>query len=195
MSDPLLKQDGIYTYSDYAKWDGKKRYQLFDGEAYEMASPTVSHQALSGELLLQFGNFLRGKPCRVFTAPLDVRLFPKDDLSDRTVVQPDLLVVCDKTKLEGNACCRGAPDLVIEIVSPSNTHSELFLKFNYYLEAGVREYWVVNPEQRAVHVYVLDGARYIVTLYKENDVIPVSILPGLTIDLKTLWASAAGEAA
>jgi len=148
MSDIMrIDENGRYTYADYLKWEGRDRYQLYNGEAIKMESPTVTHQGVLVELALQFDNWLRGKPYKVFFAPLDVRLFPMKDNSDNTVLQPDLIVVCDKNKLAERSV-DGAPDLVAEIVSPSDTHRELFLKFQYYLEAGVREYWVVAPEEK-----------------------------------------------
>ena len=185
--DEKFQEKHRYTYADYLEWEGPERYELYDGEAFMMSSPSVAHQVLLVELLLDFGNWLRGKPCRVFAAPLDVRLFPKADKSDRTVVQPDLLVVCDEGKLDKGSV-NGPPDLVIEIVSPSNTHSELFRKFNYYLEAGVREYWVVDPESKIVHVHVYENGHYISNTYNDNDRIPVTVLEGLEISLEALWA-------
>ena len=176
-----------YTYADYLEWEGPERYQLINGEAYMMASPSVSHQAIVRELLLNFGSWLRGKTCQVFSAPLDVRLFPKKDRSDNTVLQPDLLVVCD-SKILSKKSVDGAPDLIIEIMSPSNTHSQLFYKFNHYLKAGVREYWVINPEEKIVNVHIYEDGRYFTTLYKDNDRIPVNILPGLEIALEDIWA-------
>ena len=175
-----------YTYADYLTWEGKERYQLINGEVFQMASPSVIHQAILGELMIQFGNWLRGKPCKVFSSPLDVRLFPKKDKSDKTVVQPDLLVVCDKNKIAKNSI-DGSPDLVIEIVSPSNTHSELFLKFQYYLKAGVREYWVIDPDTKKAQVHIYENGHYISTIYEDNAVIPVAVLPGLEIALEELW--------
>ena len=191
MSDAMRVDKSIYekqryTYADYLEWEGPERYQLFNGEAFQMASPSVTHQGLLMELSTQFHTFLRGKPCQVFAAPLDVRLFPKEDNSDDTVLQPDLLVVCDKGKL-GRAV-NGAPDLAVEILSPSNTHIELFHKFQYYLEAGVREYWIIEPETRKVVVHIYDNGHYLSTAYKDNERIAVSILPGLEIPLEELWA-------
>jgi len=122
----------------------------------------------------------------VFFAPLDVRLFPKDDNSDDTVVQPDLLVVCDKEKL-GKGSVNGAPDLVVEILSPSNTHKELFYKFQYYLEAGVREYWLIDPEGKKLQVHISENGHFISSGYKGNDNVPVTVLPGLNIALGDLW--------
>jgi len=186
-ADEEFQEKRRYTYADYLDWEGPERYELFDGEAFAMASPSVVHQALLMGLSLDFGNWLQGKSCRVFAAPLDVRLFPKEDKSDRTVVQPDLLVVCDKSKLDKDSV-NGPPDLVIEIVSPSKTSSELFRKFNYYLKAKVREYWVVDPESKGVSVHVYESGRYISTTYNDNDRIPVTVIEGLEISLEALWA-------
>jgi Uma2 family endonuclease len=186
MADPAILDPVLYTYADYLKWDTNDRYELMDGVAYMMASPTADHQRISMELSRQFSNFLLGKPCEVFAAPLDVRLFFQEDDSDDTVLQPDLLVVCDRTKL-AQGPCNGVPDLVIEILSPSNTSKELVKKFNYYLEAGVREYWVVIPEDKKVQVHILDKGHFVSSVFNRDDTIPVSILPPLVIDLKPLW--------
>jgi len=176
-----------YTYADYLEWEGPERYELYGGEAFMMASPSVAHQALLMELSLNFGNWLQGKQCRVFAAPLDVRLFPKEDKSDRTVVQPDLLVVCDKDKLDKGSV-NGPPDFIIEIFSPSNTSGELLRKFNWYLKAQVREYWVIDPESRSAHVHVYENGHYISSTYNGNDRIPVTVLEGFEISLEALWA-------
>jgi Uma2 family endonuclease len=151
-----------------------------------MSSPSVEHQRMSTELNRQFANFLLDKPCQVFAAPLDLRLFPQKDLLDDTVLQPDLMVVCDDKKISKNSV-DGPPDLVIEIISPSNTAGLMLQKFNKYLAAGVREYWVIDPDEAFVHVHILREDRYISALYQKDAVIQVSVLPGLSIDLKTLW--------
>ena len=118
MSDAarVLDDDGRYTYADYLSWEGPERYQLINGEVFQMASPSIGHQGLLMELSTQFHSFLKGKPCRVFAAPLDVRLFPVEDNSDDTVVQPDLLVVCDKSKLSKGPV-NGPPDLTKTVIS------------------------------------------------------------------------------
>ncbi|MCL2832994.1 MAG: Uma2 family endonuclease [Treponema sp.] len=192
MADALqyddMNENGRYTYADYLSWDTKERYQLINGEVFLMASPSITHQGILMTLSIEFGSWLKGKTCQVFASPLDVRLFPEEDNSDNTVVQPDLVVVCDNKKLLGRAV-DGPPDLVIEVVSPSNSHKELYLKFQYYLEAGVREYWVIDPEQKAVQVNLYENRRYLSTLYKDNDSIPVTILPGLEIALRDLWSA------
>ena len=176
-----------YTYADYLTWEGPERYELINGEVFQMASPSVVHQGILMALSGKFDYWLQGKPCQVFASPLDVRLFPKEDNSDTTVVQPDLLVVCDKGKL-GKGSVNGAPDLVIEIVSPSNSYKGMFYKFHYYLEAGVREYWIIEPEMKKVQVHIYQNGHYFSTIYKNNDRIPVSVLPGLEIALGDLWA-------
>ena len=186
-ADETLEEKRRYTYADYLTWEGPQRYELYDGEAFMMSSPSVSHQALLMGLSLDFGNWLQGKPCRAFAAPLDVRLFPKADKSDKTLVQPDLLVVCDESKLDKSSV-NGPPDLIIEIVSPSNSSGELLRKFNYYLEAAVREYWVIDPEEKIASVHVYENGRYISMTYKDNDRIPVTVLQGLEISLESLWA-------
>jgi len=189
--DEASEKNRRYTYADYLQWDVTERYELINGEAFMMSSPSVAHQALLVDLLTEFNIWLRGKPCRVFAAPLDVRLFPKEDNSDKTVVQPDLLVVCDESKL-GTGSVNGPPDFIIEIVSPSNTYSELLRKFNYYLEAGVQEYWVIDPELKSVSVHVYENGRYISMAYKDNDLIPVTVLPGFKLSLEALWARLPG---
>jgi Uma2 family endonuclease len=188
MSDPVqsLNEDSRFTYADYLGWEGPERYEIINGEAFMMASPTVEHQAIVVEILAQLAAFLRGKPCQVLTAPLDVRLFPEEDRSDDTVVQPDILVVCDKSKLSKGSV-DGPPDLVIEILSPSNTQKQMFLKFESYLNAGVREYWVLDPEEKKVQVHVLREGRYISSVYKKDAAVPVSVLPPFNLDLKSLW--------
>ena len=191
MADALLapEENRRYTYADYLSWEGPERYQLINGEVFMMASPSVAHQAILIELATQFNNWLRGKPCRVFAAPLDVRLFPKEDNSDETVVQPDLLVVCDRAKLAGGASVNGPPDLAVEISSPSTSKKEHFLKFKAYLDAGVREYWLIEPEQKLVQIHVYENGHFISSGYKEDSVIPSAVLPGFSVELETLWAA------
>lgn len=170
------KQDG-YTYEDYLTWDDDTRYELIDGEAYMMApAPTTAHQAISVSLASQFYNYLRGKTCRVFAAPFDVRL------SEDTVVQPDISVICDPGKLDARGC-NGAPDLVVEILSPSSVGHDSVVKLNTYNEAGVREYWIVDPDSRSVLVYLFKGGEGTVRVYGEKAVIAAHVLDGLQVEL------------
>jgi len=183
----LPKEQPYYTYADYKEWelDEGERFEIINGEAYAMSAPSTKHQAILGELYSQFHVYLRGKSCRVFPAPLDVRLFYEEDESDDTVVQPDIVVICDKTKI-GPEGCRGAPDLVVEILSPSNTAIEMEQKLKLYHEAGVREYWIIDPENNGLTVYLFQKD-VIVKTYKNNDTISVAILPGLNIALEQVF--------
>ncbi|MDR2572559.1 MAG: Uma2 family endonuclease [Oscillospiraceae bacterium] len=174
-----------YTYSDYASWDDENRYELIDGIAYMMSAPTITHQSILGELYLQFATFLKGKKCRVFFAPFDVCLFGKGD-DDYTVLQPDLLVVCDETILDEKRC-NGAPDLVIEILSPSTSRRDRFIKLNKYLEAGVREFWIVEPEDKGVTVHILENGKYVISAYDNEKTIAVNILEGCNIVLPEIF--------
>jgi len=175
------------TYRDYFYWDDDKRYEIIDGIAQMMTSPSLVHQTISGDLMVAIWTFLKGKPCQVLTAPFDVRLFPREDLSDTTVVQPDILVVCDPAKLADGKACKGAPDLVIEIMSDSSAIMDRKVKAEKYREAGVKEYWIVNPEGLSILVNVLTDGHYASTTYRDS--VPSTVLPGLTIDLQTVKAN------
>jgi Uma2 family endonuclease len=185
----LPKEETWYTYADYKEWelDEGERYELIRGVAYCMSAPNIKHQEILMELGRQFANYLIGKPCKVYPAPLDVRLFYEEDESDDTVVQPDIVVVCDEKK-RGTEGCRGVPDLVIEILSPSNTAIEMERKFGLYREAGVREYWVVNPENRLT-VYLFHNGKFLTETYGSTDTVPVGILPGLNIFLEQVFTN------
>ena len=188
----LPEEDGLYTYADYCTWDDDTRWELLDGIAYAMSAPTAAHQDICGMLYLQIGNYLLGKPCKVYFAPFDVRLFANmaddSDETDTTVVQPDLLVVCDRSKLSDGRSCKGAPDLVVEILSPSTASKDRMTKLQKYREAGVREYWIVDPDERTVLVYLFEGGKFIRANYGEIDKIPVTVLPGLSISLPDVFA-------
>ena len=184
----LPKEERRFTYADYREWelDEGERYELIYGEAFAMSGPNTRHQAVLRELVLLLGNYLRGKSCQVYCAPYDVRLFYEEDESDDTVVQPDIMVICDKTKIADEGC-RGAPDLIIEILSPSNTAFEMERKRNLYRKAGVREYWVVDTRDNKVTVYSFkDGSTF--TTYEAADTVPVGVLPGFSIALEQVFA-------
>jgi len=171
-----------FTYKDYLSWDDNVRVELLDGIVYMMSSPSIWHQDTAGNLYAQLHNFLKGKPCRVFIAPCDVRPFPKDDLSDNTVVQPDILVVCDESKIGENGI-NGVPDFIIEIESPGSRGKDLIDKKELYEKAGVKEYWVVG--KNGVSKFVLiDGVYHEnVTEKTMSAKIPVTILKGCTLEL------------
>jgi Uma2 family endonuclease len=138
-------------------------------------------------LAARFYNFLEGKPCKVYPAPYDVRLFYEEDESDDTVVQPDLAVVCDEKK-RGPEGCRGAPDLVVEILSPSNTVIEMDRKFDLYRVAGVKEYWVAAPEEKVIHVHHFQEGMLSLRVYKAGEAAVSDVLPGLEIPLDAVFA-------
>ncbi|MCL2181474.1 MAG: Uma2 family endonuclease [Treponema sp.] len=185
----ILKNDQLYTYADYKGWElaEGERFELIYGEAYAMSAPNTRHQEVLGEIFNQFYNYLRGKPCKVYPAPFDVRLFYKSNESDDTVVQPDITVICDERK-RGQEGCRGAPDLVIEILSPSNTAIEMEKKLKLYQEAKVREYWIVDPENKGLTVYRFEEGAILFFTYKKDAVVPVGIFPDLRIMLEQVFA-------
>jgi Uma2 family endonuclease len=189
VSDALVKEDRLWTYRDYREWDLKEgeRYELIYGVAYAMAALNAYHQSILVALAANFYNFLQGKPCKVYPAPFDVRLFYKEDESDDTVVQPDLTVICDEKK-RGPEGCRGAPDLVVEILSPSNTVMEMDRKMSLYQKAGVREYWVVSPEEKLIHVHCFQEGKPAFRVYRAGDAALSDILPGLEIPLEPVFA-------
>ncbi|MCL2193996.1 MAG: Uma2 family endonuclease [Treponema sp.] len=191
MGNALRKEESeiTYTYADYKNWELKdgERYELIYGEAYAMSAPNEAHQLVSGEIFKQLANHLTGKPCKVFHPPYDVRLFYQKDETDDTVVQPDITVVCGKEK-RGSEGCRGAPDLVVEILSPSNSAIEMERKFHLYEEAGVREYWVVNPEMKTVKTHLFAEGNVHSQTYKSTDKARVAIFPGFTMDLESVFA-------
>lgn len=148
-----------YTYADYSKWDRDFRCEAYDGQIVNMTpAPTPKHQQILVQLSIEFGSYLRGRDCLLFTAPIDFCLFaeketPLEDIKDW--VQPDLLVVCDKNKI-GEKRIIGAPDLVIEILSPSTFRTDRLIKYNKYEEAGVKEYWLIDPLHESVEVFLLE---------------------------------------
>ena len=174
-----------YTYEDYCSWDDDKRWELIDGIPYAMSAPSRRHQEISRELLVQFHSFLKGKSCKVYAAPFDVRL--DADTYDDTVLQPDLLVVCDESKLDDRGCV-GAPDMVAEILSPSTAMLDKHLKFNHYLRSGVREYWIVDPDSNTVTTYILKNGEYVAHAYGSDAAIPVHVLEGCSIDMAEIFA-------
>ena len=186
---PKEKVEHRYTYADYKEWElgVGERYEIIYGEAFAMSGPNTKHQTILTELLGQLYNFFRGKPCKVFPSPYDVRLFYEEDESDDTVVQPDIMVICDRNII-GPEGCRGAPDLVIEILSPSNTAIEMERKFALYREAGVREYWIVDPENNRIKVCCFKDGAILTNTYEAADTVTVDIFPDLKIELEQVFA-------
>ena len=189
---PNILATSIFKYEDYAKWPDNPRYELIRGSAIKMVAPTQYHQGMLMELGRQFANFLKGKVCKVFLAPFDVRL--NHSTADNTVVQPDLVVVCDLAKLNGKHCL-GAPDLVVEIVSPATARNDTVVKFALYREAGIKEYWIIEPLNRLLSVHLLRGSEYNTTYYSNVDVVNVEVLEGCRIDLADVFAEGPPELA
>jgi Uma2 family endonuclease len=175
-----------YTCADILETDEHTRAEIIDGELFMMAPPATGHQIISGEFFGQLWQFLRGKPCKVFPAPFGVRLFPRKDLRDDTFLEPDIVVICDPAKIT-KAGCEGAPDMVVEILSPSNTRHEMLLKFKKYFAAGVREYWVVDGDEKTVEIHVFEQGRCITSVAEGSDEVPLTALPGCTIKLQDIW--------
>jgi Uma2 family endonuclease len=179
-----LRKEKHYTYADYLTWPDDARYELIDGEAFLMSpAPLVEHQEVAGEVFRQLANQLDGQPCRPYIAPVDVRL-PRTDEADAaidTVVQPDVLVVCDPHKIDRRGV-RGAPDWVLEVLSPSTAAHDQIAKRRTYERAGVREYWLVHPGDRTLTVYVLENGQYgRPEIYELKDATPIGVLPGVSI--------------
>ena len=160
-----LDLKGSYTYADYLLWHFKERVELIKGKIFKMSpAPNSFHQDISGNLFFELRNFVNKGSCKLYAAPFDVRLINyKESTADNqilTVVQPDLCVICDRTKIDEKGCI-GAPDLIIEILSPGNSKKEMDIKYDLYEENGVLEYWIVNPSEQTIAIYLLENQRYI----------------------------------
>lgn len=187
---PIPESKKKYTYADYLTWPEGERWEIIDGIPYLQAAPTWQHQAISGNIFGQFFEYLKNKPCQVFAAPFDLRLPEAKEKDEETtiVTQPDLVIICNRVGLKGTGYY-GMPELIIEITSPSTGKMDRLIKFNKFEKAGVKEYWIVEPEQKIVSVFVLqDNNRYgRPEMYAEEDQITVSIFPDLLIDLKSIF--------
>ena len=186
-----LPQEKRYTYADLLTWDEDVRCELIEGVPVMMSPPPLRiHQDISGEIFLQIGAYLKGKICKVYHAPFGVRLFEQDSDSPEdvdTLVEPDLAVICDPGKLDKYGC-KGAPDLVIEILSPSNRTYDRLIKFDLYQRAGVNEYWIVDPDKQVVLVHKLEGGRYpSPEVYTSKDSVPVGVLEDCSVDLTAVF--------
>ena len=184
--DQLDLINGIYSYADYLVWKIKERVELLKGKIFEMSAPSPIHQEISGNLQGALFVFLKNSKCKLYTAPFDVRFPQKGESQVYTVVQPDLCVVCDFEKIDNKGCV-GAPDLVVEILSPGNSKKEMKSKFALYQEEGVREYWVVDPERELVFVYVADNKKFKPTIPIADDYVYSTIFPDFKIHTSDLF--------
>ena len=192
MSLAMHKEEWGFTYADYLTWPDNERWEIIDGKEYNMSpAPTFKHQEISVELSRQFANFLFGKPCRAIAAPFDVILPEASEAEEKveTVVQPDIVVICDRKKITKRGCV-GAPDLVIEILSPRTAKKDMTTKLELYRRMGVREYWMVEPDKKWVRIYTQDkkGRLIVLKSYSADDKPEVGILPGLVIELPLVFA-------
>lgn len=182
----------LYSYADYFKWKFEDRVELIKGMIYKMSpAPSPTHQLVAGKLFLKVGPFFFDKACKVFPAPFDVRLPDSkkqtDDKQVFTVIQPDICVVCDLEKIDARGCV-GAPDLVVEILSPGNSKREMGIKFDLYEENGVKEYWLVEPWDKKILVYTLQDNRYVgLKPFTEGDEMASSLFPDLKFSLASVF--------
>ncbi len=186
-----LPIEKYYTYADVLEWDESIRAEIINGTLYMMAPPLRIHQEISNALEEQIRDFLKDKPCKMYHAPFGVRLFEEDDDDPKdvdTLVEPDITVVCDQSKLDDYGC-KGAPDFIIEILSPSTARHDRFVKLNLYQRAKVREYWIVDPHNQTVEVCLLnaDGKFTVTEIYTPKDTPKVTVLPGCEINLSAVF--------
>ena len=182
-----LDLNGSYSYSDYLKWKFQERVEIINGKIMAMSpAPNRLHQRISMRLTLELAKVFNNQQCQMYVAPFDVR-FPDSNGKIKTVVQPDLCVICDPNKLDEKGCI-GAPDLIVEILSPGNSKREMKDKYELYQEQGVSEYWIVRPEEQHIQIYVLENGRYIgVQPVVEGDVVTSIKFPALSFDTSGLY--------
>ena len=178
---------GRYSYADYLEWQMDEMVELIKGRVFRAAAaaPRRIHQEISGRVFSKLYNFLEHQPCKVYQAPFDVRLPARSTKHEDidTVVQPDICVVCDKNKLDELGCV-GAPDLVIEILSPGNNRKELANKYEVYEESGILEYWIIHPYEQTVLIFTLIGGRYVPSkLFTSGDILESKSVAGFQLDL------------
>ena len=186
------QSDYGFTYADYLKWNFKERIELIKGQLFKMSpAPNMLHQQISIKLSTRLYNFTENKPCRIFSAPFDVRLPAKNKHNDTeitTVVQPDICVVCNPLKLDERGCC-GAPDLIMEILSPGNAKKEVRIKFDLYQEASVKEYWIINPVEENLITYILEekGKYGGGKMFAGDDMVKSHAVPGFQIEANDIF--------
>lgn len=185
-----IDTSGTYSYANYLRWKFEERVELIKGKIFPMSAPATKHQVCTGIIFGELYQFLKDKRCRVFVAPFDVR-FPDQSLSDQdvfTVLQPDVCVVCDDSKIDAKGCI-GAPDIVVEVLSSGNNKKDLEFKFKVYEESGVREYWVLNPIKQFLLKYVpgQNGLFIAEKSYMMPGIFTSDLLPGFSLDTTELF--------
>jgi len=193
---PLPKEHREYTYEDYLTWSEDERAEIIDGIVYAQATPSPVHQKIVGNLYFQLHNYFQGKECNPFVAPFTVRLplesGETDEKKNKNIVEPDLSVVCDKSKLDQGGY-NGSPTLIIEIVSPSSKKRDYMVKLNKYQRAGVKEYWVITPENETLIRYILNEQGHYdapeTYVLGEDEEIIAKMFPDLVIQIKDIFAT------
>ncbi len=191
LEDPFTEY-GRYSYADYLTWKIEETVELIKGKVFKSAAaaPRRRHQEISVKVTNRLFNFLEGKPCKVYQAPFDVRLpvHSKKNEDIFTVVQPDICVVCDRNKLDV-AGCVGAPDLIVEILSPGNNKKELKYKYEVYEESGVKEYWIIHPDEQTLLIYTLNASSFVPSkLFIPGDVVKSQCIAGFSLDLEDVFS-------
>lgn len=183
-----LDLNKTYTYADYLTWKFSERVELIRGWVYKMSpAPKRIHQKVESNLHIEIGSFFKKSKCDVYESPFDVRLIKNKGRSDNeivTVVQPDICVVCDLSKLDDKGCV-GAPDLIIEVLSPSTIKRDYTEKYNLYEENGVKEYWIANPEGKSLQIFYLETGKYeeLETYEEKNETITSKLFPELHVKM------------
>ncbi len=188
------KLEIFYTYADYLSWPDEERWEIIEGVPYSMSpAPNPYHQEILGELTWQFENFLRNKKdkkCKVYFSPIDVILSEKKSTDDEifTVVQPDIIITCDLKKIDKRGH-QGSPDFIVEVVSPFNASNDYIKKLNLYEKYGVKEYWIVDPRNLVVQVYILgkNGKYKRPNAFSIDDKVKLHILKDLEVDFSTVF--------
>ena len=188
---PLPQENKKYTFADYLSWGEDERIEIINGEAIvAQAAPSPFHQEVIMAISAQIHNYLEGKRCKVYPAPFAVRVEDDADTPEnasQTVVEPDITIVCDSSKIDDRGC-KGAPDMVAEVLSPSTTKRDRFVKLHLYEKAGVKEYWIVDPVEQSVQVFLLDGGRFKVAgFYTKEDIAKVHVLDGCFVELSRVF--------
>ncbi len=177
-----------YTYSDYLLWQFSERVELIKGFILKMSpAPSMKHQKVSMNITVEISSYLKKSSCNLFAAPFDVRLPIKSAKKDTTVVQPDLCVICDESKLDERGC-NGVPDLMIEIISPNNSKHDVDTKFKLYEEAGVLEYWIVEPYDKIILIYTRVNEKFIgLKPFSLGEKIDSPLFPEMKIELDDIF--------
>ncbi len=193
MAVPARKDEERFTYGDYRNWPQDERWELIDGRPYDMSpAPSRYHQYIQSKLITEFNNRISEKKqdCDVYGTPFDVRMPAANEKDDQilTVIQPDISIICDKNKLD-DLGCKGAPELIVEIISPSTAKKDMGEKMELYQNQGVLEYWIIYPNEKIVSVFKLSKNKtyQLPISYSTEDTIPVTLKETIEIILKNVF--------